>query len=216
MKRLLFQTLPLALVASLAFTASCSAQREMLESTAPDEFKPVITHTAMVKTTAGDFVLELYGDDAPKTVANFVGLAKKDAYDSLLFHRVVPGFVIQGGDPKSKDPAMKAQWGQGGTSIYDGAEFEDELDAEAPSSKRGYIHGALAMANRGPNTNTSQFFVVTANPKAGLPHAYTIFGYVRSGMEVVDAIGKQATPNDNMVRILDIIIDEYKEIKLDQ
>ena len=188
-----------AILSGTLLLASCSGTK-MLESTAPDEYKPVITHTAVLKTEKGDIELELYGEDAPKTVANFVGLAEKD-------------FVIQGGDPKSKDTAQKGSWGTGGTSIYDGKSFTDELDPETPSYKRGYVRGALAMANAGPNTNTSQFFIVTKD--AGLPHAYTIFGYVRSGMEVVHLIEEgTGAPPKNPVKILDVKVKEYKEIEL--
>jgi cyclophilin family peptidyl-prolyl cis-trans isomerase len=182
-----------------------------MESAAKDDYKPAITHTAVLKTALGDITLELYGEDAPKTVANFVGLAKKGTYDGVLFHRVVKDFVIQGGDPKSKDPAMEEQWGTGGTSIYDGKEFEDELNPDAPSYKRGYVEGAVAMANRGPNTNTSQFFIMTSTKGAdALPHKYTIFGYVRGGMDVVRAIeaNGQGAPPQNPVEIEEVSVDE--------
>jgi cyclophilin family peptidyl-prolyl cis-trans isomerase len=144
------------------------------------------TQIATVETSMGSFEVTLYDADAPKSVANFVGLAKKDFYNGILFHRVVAGFVIQAGDPKTKDKAMRAQWGSGGESIY-GGEFADELDENTPSAKAGYDHGVLAMANHGPNTNSSQFFVCTAH--VDLPHAYTIFGKVTKGLDVVDKIG---------------------------
>lgn len=186
---------------------------EMLTSAAPDNFKPVITHTATIVTSLGNITLELYGEDAPKTVANFVGLAKQDFYDGILFHRVVPGFVIQGGDPKSKDISLKSQWGQGGGSIYNNAQFEDELNKETPSYKRGYVRGTLAMANAGPNTNTSQFFIMVGS---GLPPLYTIFGYVREGMDVVDAIvaNGEGAPPPNPIAITDVTVREYKAINL--
>ena len=171
--------------------------------------EPVVTHTAVLVTDKGEIELELYGEDAPKTVQNFVGLAENDFYDGILFHRVVKNFVIQGGDPKSKDPAMRAQWGTGGESIY-GEEFEDELDPDAPSSKRGYVEGSLAMANYGPNTNSSQFFIATKD--ISLPHSYTIFGYVSKGMDVVHAIeeGTGAPPKEP-VTIIDVRITEHGE-----
>ena len=188
---------------------------EMLTSTAGDAYNPVITHTATLKTSLGNIVFELYGEDAPKTVANFVGLAKQDFYDGILFHRVVPGFVIQGGDPKSKDINLKSQWGQGGGSIYNNAQFEDELNKETPSYKRGYVRGTIAMANAGPNTNTSQFFIMVGS---GLPPLYTIFGYVREGMDVVDAIvaNGQGAPPPNPIAIQDVTVTEYKAINLGQ
>jgi cyclophilin family peptidyl-prolyl cis-trans isomerase len=147
--------------------------------------EPVVTHVATISTNYGDFEVELYGQDAPKTVANFVGLAQKGFYNDILFHRVVPGFVIQAGDPKTKDESLRGQWGSGGESIY-GGDFADELDPNAPSYKRGYVEGAVAMANRGPNTNTSQFFVVLKD--TDLPKHYTIFGKVSKGMDVIHAI----------------------------
>ena len=185
---------------------------EVMVSAANDGINPVITHTATMKTSAGDIELELYGVDAPKTVANFVGLAQKDFYDGVLFHRVIPGFMIQGGDPFSKDPAMKARWGTGGESIY-GAKFADELDPNAPSSKRGYKRGAIAMANSGPNTNSSQFFIMHSD--YGLPHSYNLFGYVRSGIETVDAIVKNhgGQPPANPAKIIDVTVVEHQKIE---
>lgn len=148
--------------------------------------KPVVTHTAVIKTSTGDIEIELYGVDAPKTVANFVGLAQKDFYNGILFHRIVPGFVIQVGDPKTKDVKLKGEWGTGGESIYGGT-FVDELNPQAPSYQLGYKRGVLAMANRGPNTNTSQFFI-NLRDNEGLPKSYTMFGKVTKGMEIVDEI----------------------------
>jgi cyclophilin family peptidyl-prolyl cis-trans isomerase len=149
------------------------------------EQEPKVTHTAVIKTNLGDIEVELYGDDAPKTVANFVGLANKGFYNGILFHRVAPGFVIQAGDPKTKQDSLRRMWGTGGESIY-GGDFADELNPNAPSYKRGYVEGALAMANRGPNTNTSQFFITLA--EVGLQKNYTIFGKVTKGMDVVHKI----------------------------
>jgi len=171
-----------ALAAALLL-AACSGA-----SNTGAEYKPVVTHTALLRTSMGDMEIELYGKDAPKTVENFVGLANKGYYNGILFHRVVPGFVIQAGDPLSKDPARQAEWGNGGESIY-GATFADELDPKTPSYKRGYVEGAVAMANAGPNTNGSQFFIVLEDAVADrLPPNYTIFGFVRKGMEVAHKI----------------------------
>jgi cyclophilin family peptidyl-prolyl cis-trans isomerase len=136
---------------------------------------------ATIETTKGTFEVELYPDDAPKTVANFVGLADSGYFNGVKFHRISKGFVIQGGDPTGT--------GSGGKSIY-GKEFEDELNPKAPSYQEGYKRGTVAMANRGPNTNTSQFFVMLSD--VPLPKNYTIFGKVVKGMEVVDSIA--ATP----------------------
>jgi cyclophilin family peptidyl-prolyl cis-trans isomerase len=156
---------------------------------------PEVTHTVVLTTSMGTIELELYGKDAPKTVRNFVELINRKFYDGILFHRVVPGFVIQAGDPQTRDSTRRATWGQEGKSIYPGNEFEDELNPATPSYKRGYVEGTLAMANRGPNTNTSQFFIMLADNDAR-PHPlkkdYTIFGRVMKGMEVAHAI--EATP----------------------
>jgi cyclophilin family peptidyl-prolyl cis-trans isomerase len=133
---------------------------------------------AAIHTTKGDIDIQLYTQDAPKTVTNFATLAKKGYYDGLTFHRVVPGFVIQGGDPNGD--------GSGGYSIY-GPTFADELNPNTPSYQAGYKQGVVAMANRGPNTNGSQFFIMLADNDQ-LPKNYTIFGKVTSGMDVVQKI----------------------------
>ena len=139
-----------------------------------------------VDTNFGKIVVELYPKDAPKTVENFVTLAKKGFYDGLTFHRVISGFMIQGGDPLGT--------GTGGP----GYTFADELDPNTPSAKAGYKKGVLAMANAGPNTNGSQFFIMLADYP--LPRNYTIFGRVILGQEVVDKIGQIKTgPNDRPV-----------------
>jgi cyclophilin family peptidyl-prolyl cis-trans isomerase len=141
---------------------------------------------AVVETSMGTFEMELYRSDAPKAVENFVGLANKKYFDGMRVHRVAKGFVIQTGDDKSKDPAKAAEWGTGGSSLW-GKDFEDELDTSKPSYKAGYKAGVIAMANRGPNTNSSQFFVCLRD--VTLPHNYTIFGKVTDGMNVVEKIG---------------------------
>lgn len=147
-------------------------------------------HTAVIATSMGDIEIELFGNDAPKTVENFIKLAEKKYYDGLRFHRIVPGFVIQTGDGYSKDLAKTEMWGTGGESAF-GKEFPDELNAATPSYKEGYKHGVVAMANHGPNTNSSQFFICLAD--VGLPHAYTIFGKVTKGLDIVDKIGAVQT-----------------------
>ena len=132
-----------------------------------------------IETNYGTIIFETYDTDAPKTVANFVALANKGFYNNLTFHRVIPGFMIQGGDPKGN--------GTGGP----GYQFADELDPNTPSAKAGYKKGVVAMANSGPNTNGSQFFIMTADYP--LPHDYTIFGKVVSGQDVVDKIANVKT-----------------------
>ncbi|MDO8482455.1 MAG: peptidylprolyl isomerase [bacterium] len=155
------------------------------------ETQPIINqkkpmNKVTIDTNFGKVVLELYEKDAPKTVENFKTLAGKGFYNNLIFHRVIPGFMIQGGDPQGT--------GMGGP----GFKFADELDPNTPSAKAGYQKGVLAMANSGPNTNGSQFFIMLENYP--LPLNYTIFGHVVSGQEVVDAIGKTKTgPNDRPI-----------------
>jgi cyclophilin family peptidyl-prolyl cis-trans isomerase len=128
------------------------------------------TYTAVFKTNFGSFTAEFYPEDAPITVNNFVNLAKDGYFTNTPFHRIIAGFVIQGGDPTGT--------GAGGP----GYRFADE-----PITK-DYLKGTLAMANAGPNTNGSQFFVVLDNLTGRLPKNYTIFGAVIEGIEVVDAI----------------------------
>jgi peptidyl-prolyl cis-trans isomerase B (cyclophilin B) len=139
---------------------------------------------AIIETSMGTIELELWPEKAPKSVANFVTLASKGFYDGTLFHRVVPGFVIQGGDPLTKDASKKARWGSGGP----GTEFADE------PVKGEYERGALAMANSGPNTNGSQFFICVNDLSRSLPKKYNLFGKVTKGMDVVDKI--VTTPRD--------------------
>ncbi len=153
---------------------------------------PTKTYTATIETTAGTLVAELYVGDAPKTVNNFVFLAREGFYDGVIFHRTIKGFMIQGGDPTGT--------GRGGP----GYRFDDE------PVKRSYSRGTLAMANAGPNTNGSQFFVMHAD--YGLPPNYTIFGKLTSGEEIVDAIataktGAQDRPVEP-VSITSVVIEE--------
>ncbi len=131
-----------------------------------------------IKTAKGVIEIQLYPQDAPKTVENFATLASQGYFNGLTFHRVEPGFVIQGGDPNGN--------GTGGKSIF-GDTFEDELNPNTQSYKDGYKEGVVAMANRGPNTNGSQFFIMLAD-NTSLPHAYTIFGKVVKGLDVVHQI----------------------------
>ena len=128
-----------------------------------------------MNTTAGTIAIELFDDDAPKTVENFRKLAGDGYYDGLMFHRVIPDFMIQGGCPQGT--------GTGGP----GYTFEDEFN------EHKIVRGALAMANAGPNTNGSQFFIVTADSCPWLNGLHTVFGRVSSGMDVVEAIEKAAT-----------------------
>jgi len=161
--------------------------------------------TASFATNRGEFTVALFQDQAPKTVENFIGLAEKDYYDGVIFHRVINDFMIQGGDPTGT--------GMGGESLW-GQPFEDEFNQEVFN-----LNGALSMANAGPNTNGSQFFIVTNEhinqnmlsqmPGAGYPEEvitayekggtpwldfkHTVFGHVLSGMDVVNKINATET-----------------------
>jgi cyclophilin family peptidyl-prolyl cis-trans isomerase len=131
--------------------------------------------TAIMKTTEGDIVFELFDEDAPKTVSNFKQLVSQGFYDGLIFHRVIDDFMIQGGCPQGT--------GTGGP----GYTFEDEIN------QHKVVRGALAMANAGPNTNGSQFFIVTTEEAPWLDGKHTVFGEVRDGMDVVNRIGTTKT-----------------------
>lgn len=161
--------------------------------------------TATITTNKGVITLELYGDQAPKTVANFKKLASDGFYNGTRFHRVIKGFMIQGGDPNSKDMSKVGTWGMGGP----GYKFNDEIDPASSLYKTGYKRGVLAMANSGPNTNGSQFFIM--HQDYPLPPNYTIFGKVTSGLDVVDAIA--TTPTGAQDRPVSDMIIEKMEVK---
>jgi cyclophilin family peptidyl-prolyl cis-trans isomerase len=159
----------------------------------PSPADPGATYTAVLETSAGDIVLELWPDVAPQTVGNFVGLARQGFYDGTVFHRVIHDFMIQGGCPKGT--------GTGGP----GYDFADEIN------ERKLVRGTLAMANAGPNTNGSQFFIVTAEATPWLDGKHTAFGRVLEGMDVVDTIEAQPTdardkPVDD-VRMERVVVD---------
>jgi len=148
-------------------------------------------YTALIKTNFGDIKIEFFTNDAPKTVNNFITLSKDGYYDNVIFHRVISGFMIQGGDPSGT--------GHGDYGKFPGYEFEDELNNQIPYSK-----GILAMANRGPNTNGSQFFIMHVDYP--LPYNYTIFGNVIEGIDVVDKIASVETDSSDKP-LEDIIIN---------
>lgn len=157
-------------------------------------------HKITIETNKGKIVFESYDADAPKAVNNFITLANKGFYNGTIFHRVISGFMIQGGDPTGT--------GTGGP----GYQFEDELNPNTDSYKAGYVRGTVAMANSGPNTNGSQFFIM--HKDYPLPHNYTIFGKVVEGMNVVDAIASSATdrsdrPKENIV-MNKVTVEEVK------
>ncbi|MCP6719830.1 MAG: peptidylprolyl isomerase [Patescibacteria group bacterium] len=154
---------------------------------------------ATIKTNFGEIKLELFDKDAPKTVENFVKLAESGFYDGVKFHRVIKGFMIQGGDPLSKDDSLKNRWGTGGP----GYTFEDEIHANNRN-----VAGTISMANAGPDTNGSQFFINTANNNS-LDAKHTVFGKVIAGMDVVQSIENTATAGPDRP-VDDVIIESVK------
>jgi cyclophilin family peptidyl-prolyl cis-trans isomerase len=145
-----------------------------------------ITNEVVVRTSMGSFSIGLFGKDAPKTVKNFLGLVRKGFYNGILIHRVAKDFLIQFGDRNTINRSKKNDWGKGGQS-FSGKPLEDEMDHEAPSYRNGYLTGVVAMANRGPNTGTSQLFVCL-DDAIELEKKWTIFGAVTEGMDIVRQI----------------------------
>jgi len=150
---------------------------------------------AIIRTNHGPIQLELYPDDAPVTVDNFVKLVNDGFYDRVIFHRVIPDFMIQGGDPTGT--------GSGGP----GYTFEDEFNDHKVE------RGALAMANAGPNTNGSQFFIVTTESAPWLDGKHTVFGKVTEGMDVVDQISE--VPRDSRDKPRDDVVIEGVSVSAD-
>jgi cyclophilin family peptidyl-prolyl cis-trans isomerase len=158
----------------------------------------------LMKTNFGDIKLELFSDDAPKTVENFITLSESGFYDGVKFHRVIKDFMIQGGDPNSKDD----DWSNDGTG-GPGYMFEDEINSHK------LVKGVLAMANSGPNTNGSQFFIVTKDSTPWLDGHHTAFGKVLEGMDTVDKIeGVETGANDHPIK--DVIINTIEIQKNNQ
>jgi cyclophilin family peptidyl-prolyl cis-trans isomerase len=144
---------------------------------------------AVIQTNLGTIRFELLEKDAPKTTENFIKLAEKGYFNGVIFHRVIDGFMIQGGDPTGT--------GRGGNSIW-GGRFNDEIDPSSALYQEDYKAGTVAMANAGPNTNGSQFFIMHADYP--LPPNYTIFGRVTQGQEEVNAIATTPTgPGDRPI-----------------
>ncbi len=170
------------------------SKKEVSPAQTTEAMKKVIFHT-----NKGDIEITL-SDTTPKTTENFLTLAKEGFYNGTKFHRVIKDFMIQGGDPLSKDDELMDRWGTGGP----GYTFEDEIGPENHN-----IRGTISMANAGPNTNGSQFFInLVDNPFLDTKH--TVFGKVEKGMEVVDAIGQEET--DGRDRPLNPVIIESIEI----
>ncbi|GIS31450.1 MAG: peptidyl-prolyl cis-trans isomerase [Flammeovirgaceae bacterium] len=154
-------------------------------------------YSAVIKTSMGDMSIEFFTEDAPLTVNNFINLSRDGYYDNVIFHRVISGFMIQGGDPSGT--------GHGEMGKFPGYKFEDELN-----NQRSYDKGILAMANAGPDTNGSQFFIMHVDYP--LPYQYTIFGFVTEGLDVIDKIASVET-GDGDKPINDVVIEtiEVKE-----
>ncbi len=174
---------------ALALLIGCTSSPTMITPSTgaiPAGFDGVLLtgkHTVVIKTSMGDMTLELDADEAPKTVTNFVTLAKSGYYNGLTFHRVIPRFMIQGGDPSGN--------GTGGASVF-GASFEDEINDYK------LVRGAIAMANRGPDTNGSQFFIVQASSTPWLDGRHTVFGNVTAGDDVIDKIANVKRDGNDM------------------
>lgn len=171
----------------------------------PQSPKPSMTdiqnQTVTMKTNKGAITIELFNSTTPKTAENFSKLAKDGFYDGTKFHRVIEGFMIQGGDPLSKDDAMQDRWGTGGP----GYKFADEIAATNKNNR-----GTISMANAGPNTNGSQFFINLVDNNF-LDTKHTVFGRVTAGMDVVDAIAaSKTTPND---RPIEAVVIQKIEVK---
>jgi cyclophilin family peptidyl-prolyl cis-trans isomerase len=147
------------------------AQKKQWSKPPEMEIDPKKTYTATIKTDKGDIVIDLFASRVPNTVNNFVFLARQGFYDDTIFHRVIPDFMVQGGDPTGT--------GMGGP----GYKFKDEIDRSLKHDKPGM----LSMANAGPNTNGSQFFI-THVPTSWLDGKHAVFGQVKEGMDVVNAI----------------------------
>jgi peptidyl-prolyl cis-trans isomerase B (cyclophilin B) len=179
-----------------AATATQAEETKTNTPTAPAMSTPANNEIAVIKTTEGDMVVEFWTDAAPKTIENFKTLAKKGFYDGTCFHRVIKGFMIQGGDPLTKDPSKEDSWGTGGPGYQIKAEFNDH------SHKRGVL--SMARSND-PDSAGSQFFICHGDP-AFLDHQYTTFGKLIKGDDVLEKIGTTPThPQDRPDKRMGII-----------
>jgi cyclophilin family peptidyl-prolyl cis-trans isomerase len=169
-----------ALMVAVLWTAGCSSPSG--NPKVPAGAKSSGGLHGVIDTDKGPIEIEFFAKESPKAVENFRLLAEHGYYDGLPFHRIIKGFMIQGGDPKGD--------GTGGESAW-GTEFEDDIDPSAPLYRSGYYRGILAMANHGANTNGSQFFIMHQDFK--LPPQYVIFARVTKGIEVVDAMADLPT-----------------------
>ncbi len=178
-----------AVIALLIYFGSMKKTNDTAISTPTPSASPLAMQTATFKTSMGDIEVQFFSDKAPKTVQNFISLAQKGFYDGTKFHRVIKDFMIQGGDPLSKE-ADTSVYGTGGP----GYAFADEIN-DVP-----LVQGILAMANSGPDTNGSQFFIITAPATPWLQGHHTAFGKVIKGLDIVLKIGATKTgPGDQPV-----------------
>jgi cyclophilin family peptidyl-prolyl cis-trans isomerase len=169
------------LTAALLFLVGCGQSPSEAPKTGAKVAGSGGTH-AVIETEKGTIEFEFYEQESPKSVENFRLLARRGYFDGLTFHRIVKGFMLQGGDPTGS--------GMGGESAW-GGKFGEEIKGDSPLYRRNYVRGIVAMANAGPNTNTSQFFIM--HKDYPLPPLYNIFGHVTKGIEVVDALAETPT-----------------------
>ncbi len=205
MKRFSFLMLIILLITGCRYSNSSDNSNNYESNKMADTTKADTSLVALIKTNMGNIEIKLFEDKTPKTVENFVGLAKKEYYNGVIFHRVIDNFMIQGGDPTGT--------GRGGESLW-GGKFEDEIVPTLTFDKPGFV----AMANAGPNTNGSQFFITTV-PTPWLNGHHTIFGEVVNGMDIVNKISKVETtkPYDRPVKdvVMNEVIIEKKVLRND-
>jgi peptidyl-prolyl cis-trans isomerase B (cyclophilin B) len=167
---------------ALSLAAFCVPTAVLADDSTPAKAADT-NEVAVIKTTEGEMVIAFWTDAAPKTIANFKKLAKSGFYDGTCFHRVIKGFMIQGGDPNTKDPAAEYKWGQGGPGYSINAEFNDH----------SHVRGVISMARTSdPNSAGSQFFICHGSP-AQLDHQYTTFGKLIKGDDVLEKIATTST-----------------------
>jgi peptidyl-prolyl cis-trans isomerase B (cyclophilin B) len=198
MKKLLLSCIAGLFLASLAFAQEAKkdeAKPAAAQPAAQEAAKPDVVEVAVLKTSEGEMVLEFWPEVAPGHVENFKKLARKGYYDGTCFHRVIKGFMIQGGDPNTKDESKKAQWGQGGPGYMIKAEFND----------RPHVRGVLSMARTSdPNSAGSQFFICHGDPRF-LDKQYTAFGKLIKGDDVLEKIATTPTePGDRPTKRMNV------------
>jgi peptidyl-prolyl cis-trans isomerase B (cyclophilin B) len=188
----------LSLAVGLALAAVCIQQTALAADATnqPPAKSADANEVAVINTTEGTMVIQFWTDAAPKTIANFKKLARSGFYDGTCFHRVIKGFMIQGGDPNTKDPSKESEWGMGGPGYNIDAEFNDHP----------HVRGVISMArSNDPNSAGSQFFICHGNPSF-LDHQYTTFGKLIKGDDVLEKIATTSThPPDRPDKRMGII-----------